>query len=144
MLCLASDVTDWHEQRGRTPPKHAAAEPPSSARTAPPTFADVDGHKITALLTGTLPCAVPGQLAGLELRHLRRSRVEGRIRQGWAANLRPGTAAHRLHLDMGRPGRRRLPSATRHDRRLTESRPTALPVNGILPTARASCGRHGP
>ncbi len=52
------------------------------------TFTDVDGHRITAFLTGTPPGVVPGQVAGLELRHRQHARVEDRIRQAKAAGLR--------------------------------------------------------
>ncbi len=52
------------------------------------TFTDVDGHRITAFLTDT-PCAViPGQVAGLELRHRQHARVEDRIREAKASGLR--------------------------------------------------------
>jgi len=52
------------------------------------TFTDIDGLRITALLTDTGPRIVPGQLAGLELRHRQHARVEDRIRQGKAMGLR--------------------------------------------------------
>jgi hypothetical protein len=52
------------------------------------TFTDVDGHRITALLTDTGPGAVPGQAAGLELRHRQHARVEDRIRDAKATGLR--------------------------------------------------------
>ena len=52
------------------------------------TFADVDGHRITALLTDTPAGIVPGQVAGLELRHRKHARVEDRIRDGKATGLR--------------------------------------------------------
>jgi hypothetical protein len=52
------------------------------------TFTDVDGHRITALLTDTPPRVVPGQLAGLELRHRQHARVEDRIREAKATGLR--------------------------------------------------------
>jgi Transposase DDE domain group 1 len=52
------------------------------------TFADVDGHRITAFLTDTGPGVIPGQAAGLELRHRQHARVEDRIRQAKAAGLR--------------------------------------------------------
>jgi Transposase DDE domain group 1 len=52
------------------------------------TFTDVDGHRITAFLTDTPPGEIPGQAAGLELRHRRHARVEDRIRQAKAAGLR--------------------------------------------------------
>ena len=52
------------------------------------TFTDVDGHRITAFLTDTPRGVIPGQAAGLELRHRQHARVEDRIRQGKAAGLR--------------------------------------------------------
>ncbi len=51
-------------------------------------FIDVDGHRITAFLTNTPPGVIPGQVAGLELRHRRHARVEARIRQSKATGLR--------------------------------------------------------
>jgi hypothetical protein len=50
-------------------------------------FSDIDGMRITAFITDTTPGAVPGQLAGLELRHRQHARVEDRIRQAKAAGL---------------------------------------------------------
>jgi hypothetical protein len=58
------------------------------------TFTDVDGHRITAFITDTPPGVVPGQLAGLDLRHRQHARVEDRIRQGKATGLR-GFPCHR-------------------------------------------------
>lgn len=52
------------------------------------TFTDVDGMRITAFLTDTAPGVIPGQLAGLELRHRQHARVEDRIRQAKATGLR--------------------------------------------------------
>lgn len=52
------------------------------------TFTDVDGHRITAFLTDTPRGLIPGQVAGLELRHRQHARVEDRIRQAKAAGLR--------------------------------------------------------
>jgi hypothetical protein len=52
------------------------------------TFTDVDGLRVTAFLTDTAPRVVPGQLAGLELRHRQHARVEDRIRQAKATGLR--------------------------------------------------------
>lgn len=52
------------------------------------TFLDADGHRITALLTDTPIGVVPGQAAGLELRHRQHARVEDRIREGKASGLR--------------------------------------------------------
>jgi hypothetical protein len=51
-------------------------------------FTDVDGMRITALLTDTPPGVLPGQAAGLELRHRQHARVEDRIRQAKATGLR--------------------------------------------------------
>ena len=52
------------------------------------TFTDSDGHRITGFLTDTPDGVVPGQLAGLELRHRQHARVEDRIRQAKATGLR--------------------------------------------------------
>ncbi|GAW49591.1 MULTISPECIES: IS1380 family transposase [unclassified Nocardioides] len=52
------------------------------------TFTDVDGHRITAILTNTGPGIVPGQAAGLELRHRQHARVEDRSREAKATGLR--------------------------------------------------------
>lgn len=52
------------------------------------TFADVDGMRVTAILTNTRPGVVPGQAAGLELRHRQHARVEDRIREAKATGLR--------------------------------------------------------
>src|SRR6266516_5653693 len=52
------------------------------------TFTDVDGHRITAFLTDTPRGVIPGQIAGLELRHRQHARVEDRIRQAKASGLR--------------------------------------------------------
>jgi Transposase DDE domain group 1 len=52
------------------------------------TFTDVDGMRVTALLTNTPPGVVPGQGAGLELRHRQHARVEDRIREAKATGLR--------------------------------------------------------
>lgn len=51
-------------------------------------FTDSDGHRITGFLTDTPNGAIPGQLAGLELRHRQHARVEDRIRQAKATGLR--------------------------------------------------------
>ncbi len=50
-------------------------------------FTDVDGMRVTAFITDTAPGLVPGQLAGLELRHRQHARVEDRIREAKAAGL---------------------------------------------------------
>ena len=50
-------------------------------------FTDIDGMRVTAFITDTAPGMVPGQLAGLELRHRQHARVEDRIRQAKAAGL---------------------------------------------------------
>src|SRR5664279_3723730 len=52
------------------------------------TFLDVDGHRITAFITDTPAGVVPGQLAGLDLRHRQHARVEDRIRQAKATGMR--------------------------------------------------------
>lgn len=56
------------------------------------TFSDVDGHRITAILTNSPAhgpgVVVPGQAAGLELRHRQHARVEDRIREAKATGLR--------------------------------------------------------
>lgn len=51
-------------------------------------FTDVDGMRITAVLTDTPAGIMPGQAAGLELRHRQHARVEDRIRQAKATGLR--------------------------------------------------------
>jgi hypothetical protein len=51
-------------------------------------FTDADGMRITAVLTDTPPGIVPGQAAGLELRHRQRARMEDRIRDAKATGLR--------------------------------------------------------
>lgn len=51
-------------------------------------FTDSDGHRITGFLTDTAKGVIPGQLAGLELRHRQHARVEDRIRQAKATGLR--------------------------------------------------------
>jgi hypothetical protein len=55
------------------------------------TFTDADGLRVTAILTNTPttgPGVVPGQAAGLELRHRQHARVEDRIREAKATGLR--------------------------------------------------------
>ena len=52
------------------------------------TFTDVEGMRVTAFLTDTAPGVIPGQVAGLELRHRQHARVEDRIRQAKATGLR--------------------------------------------------------
>ena len=55
------------------------------------TFTDADGLRVTAILTDTPatgPQVVPGQAAGLELRHRQHARVEDRIREAKATGLR--------------------------------------------------------
>ncbi len=51
-------------------------------------FTDVDGLRVTAVLTDTEAGVVPGQVAGLELRHRQHARVEDRIRQAKETGLR--------------------------------------------------------
>ena len=50
-------------------------------------FTDAEGMRVTAFITDTAPRTVPGQLAGLELRHRQHARVEDRIRELKAAGL---------------------------------------------------------
>jgi len=64
------------------------------------TFTGVDGHRITAFLTGTPRGVIPGQIAGLELRHRQHARAEDRLREGNAAGLR--------NVPAGRGGEPRL------------------------------------
>ena len=51
-------------------------------------FTDTDGMRVTAFITDTEPGVVPGQVAGLELRHRQHARVEDRIRELKATGLR--------------------------------------------------------
>jgi hypothetical protein len=51
-------------------------------------FTDADGLRVTAFITDTGPGVVPGQVAGLELRHRQHARVEDRIRELKATGLR--------------------------------------------------------
>jgi len=51
-------------------------------------FTDSDGHRVTGFFTDTPHGVIPGQLAGLELRHRQHARVEDRIRQAKATGLR--------------------------------------------------------
>ena len=44
-------------------------------------FTDTDGMRVTAFITDTPTGVVPGQVAGLELRHRQHARVEDRIRE---------------------------------------------------------------
>ena len=68
------------------------------------TFLDVDGHRITAFITDTPHGVVPGQLAGLDLRHRQHARVEDRIRQAKATGMRGfpchGFAANQAWLEI--------------------------------------------
>lgn len=50
-------------------------------------FTDADGMRVTAFITDTAPGVIPGQVAGLELRHRQHARVEDRIREAKAAGL---------------------------------------------------------
>ena len=52
------------------------------------TFLDVDGHRVTGFITDPPAGVVPGQLAGLDLRHRQHARVEDRIRQAKATGMR--------------------------------------------------------
>jgi hypothetical protein len=51
-------------------------------------FTDTDGMRVTAFITDTAPGMVPGQVAGLELRHRQHARIEDRIRELKATGLR--------------------------------------------------------
>jgi hypothetical protein len=51
-------------------------------------FTDADGMRVTAFITDTPPGVVPGQVAGMELRHRQHARVEDRIRELKATGLR--------------------------------------------------------
>ncbi|MGV9801750.1 IS1380 family transposase [Mycobacterium sp. NPDC003449] len=51
-------------------------------------FTDADGMRVTAFITDTPVGVVPGQIAGLELRHRQHARVEDRIRDLKATGLR--------------------------------------------------------
>jgi hypothetical protein len=51
-------------------------------------FTDADGMRVTAFITDTAPGLVPGQVAGLELRHRQHARIEDRIRELKATGLR--------------------------------------------------------
>lgn len=51
-------------------------------------FTDADGMRVTAFITDTGPAVLPGQVAGLELRHRQHARVEDRIRELKATGLR--------------------------------------------------------
>ena len=46
------------------------------------------GYRVTAFITDTPAGVVPGQLAGLDLRHRQHARVEDRIRQAKATGMR--------------------------------------------------------
>ena len=74
-------------------------------------FTDADGLRVTAILTdspATGPGVVPGQAAGLELRHRQHARVEDRIREAKATGLRNLPGVHRDHrLARSRPHRSR-------------------------------------
>jgi len=51
-------------------------------------FDTVNEHRHTAFITDTARKLIPGQTAGLELRHRQHARIEDRIRQAKAAGLR--------------------------------------------------------
>ena len=51
-------------------------------------FTDADGMRVTAFITDTPAGVVPGQVAGLELRHRQHARVEDRIRELKTTGLR--------------------------------------------------------
>ena len=69
------------------------------------TFTDIDGHWVTAFLTDTGRGLIPGQVAGLELRHRQHARVEDRIRerQGQRACVTCPVAAGRRIMPGWRP-----------------------------------------
>jgi len=50
-------------------------------------FTDADGLRVTAFITDTESGVVPGQVAGLELRHRQHARIEDRIRELKATGL---------------------------------------------------------
>ena len=50
-------------------------------------FDTLNEHRHTAFITDTAPRVIPGQIAGLELRHRQHARIEDRIRQAKAAGL---------------------------------------------------------
>jgi hypothetical protein len=52
------------------------------------TFTDVDGHRITAVITDIPDRVIPGQTADRELNHRQHARVEDRIREAKATGLR--------------------------------------------------------
>ena len=56
-------------------------------------FTDADGMRVTAFITDTPAGVVPGQVAGLELRHRQHARVEDRIRELKATGL-PNLPCH--------------------------------------------------
>ena len=56
------------------------------ASRRPVVLHDCNGHRITGFLTPD--GVIPGQLAGLELRHRQHARIEDRIRQAKATGLR--------------------------------------------------------
>jgi hypothetical protein len=51
-------------------------------------FTDMDGHRITAIITDIPDRVIPSQTAGLELNHRKHAREEDRIRQAKATGLR--------------------------------------------------------
>lgn len=51
-------------------------------------FTDADGMRVTAFITDTPHGVIPGQIAGLELRHRQHARVEDRIRELKTTGLR--------------------------------------------------------
>jgi len=107
------------------------------------TFADVDGLRVTAFLTDTSPGVVPGQAAGLELRHRQHAQVEDRIREAKATGLpargRPPdpiraqpAATHRPNVALGRADRDRVgttapPRRTNTHARAQHHRPSSAP-----------------
>jgi hypothetical protein len=76
------DLTSWPEG-SRVILRKERPHPGAQLR-----FTDIDGMRVTAFLTDTPAGVVPGQLAGVELRHRQHARVEDRIRQAKASGLR--------------------------------------------------------
>jgi hypothetical protein len=68
-------------------PRLCMTSPLTAHHGAQLTFTDVDGHRVTALLTDTSRGVIGGQAAGLELRHRQHARVEDRILLRGSADL---------------------------------------------------------
>src|SRR5450755_1236122 len=77
--------------RRRCRPRPGSTSPrinPNKLNTRVPLDLTDTGHRVTAFITDTGHRVIPGQLAGLELRHRQHARVEDRIRQAKAMGLR--------------------------------------------------------